>query len=302
MLFPIAASEAEKAFQAAKAGRASEAADTAGNPAVTHAQLDIAAGGGIFKDHNLAVVVRGNERPAGQHVALVVLLGEGDAVLLGALLCGGVSALVKARSTGHGIRWAEGFDELVARSFIHLELPPLNLSDTAVQALASAAALVLLFGWLAVRRSSGPLSGQLVVAASVPLAAALLVLLLEGLLTPTGYLLLFAIAAAVELWRFGRDDNGAATLRRTWFTVAAAFLVYHAVIVPLGMKPGYYSPWYQAPAHVFWILGIGVLMSSSRRTIPWRWRCAVSPCSTASRTPRRNYTSSTARPANWQVF
>jgi hypothetical protein len=179
-----------------------------------------------------------------------------------------VSALVKARPGGHSIRWIEGFDELVARSFIHLELPQLHLSDAVVQGVASAGALVLMLGWVVAGKSRVVWVGHLVTAASVPLAAMLLVLLLEGALTPTGYLLLFALAAVVELWRFGRDDTGATTLRRVWYTVAAAFVAYHAVIVPLGMKPGYYSPWYQAPAHVFWILGIGVFLDTLARLQP----------------------------------
>ena len=179
-----------------------------------------------------------------------------------------VSALVKARPGEHGIRWTVGFDELVARSFIHLEMPPLHLPDAVVQMVALSAALALLSGWLVVKKSRAVWVGRLVAAASAPLAAALLVLLLAGALTPSGYLLLFALAAAVELWRFGRDDAEAATLRRVWYTVAAAFLAYHAVIVPLGMKPGYYSPWYQAPAHVFWILGIGVLLDTVSRLQP----------------------------------
>jgi hypothetical protein len=179
-----------------------------------------------------------------------------------------VSALVKARSGGHVVRWTDGFDELVARSFIHLELPALHLPEAVVQAAALAAGLVLLLGWRVARGPSGAWLGHLVAAASVPLAAVLLLLLLEGALTPTGYLLLFALAAVVEWWRFGRGDTGAVTLRRVWYTVAAAFLAYHAVIVPLGMKPGYYSPWYQAPAHVFWILGIGVLLDTVVRLQP----------------------------------
>jgi hypothetical protein len=179
-----------------------------------------------------------------------------------------VSALVKARPGEHGIRWTAGFDELVARSFLHLELPPLPRPAAVVQVVALAAALALLSGWLVVRKSRAVWVGCLVAAGSVPLAAALLVLLLAGALTPTGYLLLFALAAVVELWRFGRDDAEAAILRRVWYTVAAAFLAYHAAIVPLGMKPGYYSPWYQAPAHVFWILGIGVLLDTVIRLQP----------------------------------
>ena len=178
-----------------------------------------------------------------------------------------VSALVKARPGGHDIRWIAGFDELVARSFIHLELPALDLPGEAVQAVAVAAAVVLLLGWRAVGNSTKTWIGYLVAAVFFPLSAALLVLLLQGALTPTGYLLLFALAAAVELWQFGRDE-GAATLRRVWYTVAAAFLAYHAIIVPLGMKPGYYSPWYQAPAHVFWILGIGLLFDTVVRAQP----------------------------------
>jgi hypothetical protein len=178
-----------------------------------------------------------------------------------------VSALVKSRAGGQGISWVEGFDELVARSFIHVDLPALHLPDAVVQAVALAAGLVLLLGWRVVGRSADAWVGHLVVAVSPPLAAALLVLLLEGALTPIGYLLLFALAAVVEVWRFGRDD-GAATIRRVWYAVAAAFLAYHAVIVPLGMKPGYYSPWYQAPAHVFWILGMGVLLDTVVRLQP----------------------------------
>lgn len=179
-----------------------------------------------------------------------------------------VSALVKSRPGEHAVRWSKGFDELVARSFIHLDLPSFHLPDAVVQAVALGGALVLLLGWRVVATSDRPWIGRVTGAASIPLSAALLVLLLEGALTPTGYLLLFALAAIVEVWRFGRDENGAATVRRVWYTVAASFLVYHSAIVPLGMKPGYYSPWYQAPAHVFWILGIGVLLDSVIRLQP----------------------------------
>lgn len=179
-----------------------------------------------------------------------------------------VSALVKARPGGLGVSWTGAFDELVARSFIHLELPPLHLPDAIVQLVVFATALVLLVGWFVLRRARGSWIANLVTAVLVPSAALLLVLMLEGALTPTGYLSLFALAALVDLVGIAPEDPGASVTRRVWYTVAAAFLAYHAVIVPLGMKPGYYSPWYQAPAHVFWILGIGVLADTVVRLQP----------------------------------
>jgi hypothetical protein len=181
-----------------------------------------------------------------------------------------VSALVKSRPGDYGVRWLEGFNELVARSFIHVDLPVVHLPEVVVQVVALGGALVLLLGWRVTSRSNPRWFGWLAGGVSAVLAAALLVLLLAGALTPWGYLLLFALAAVVELWRFGPDDPGTATVRRVWITVAAAFLTYHATIVPLGMKPGYYSPWYQAPAHVFWILGIGVLFDTVGRLQPRR--------------------------------
>ncbi len=181
-----------------------------------------------------------------------------------------VSAVVKARSSQPegGIHLFDHFGDLVARSFIPVNLPVPELPGSVEQAVVFVGLLLLLVGWRVAARHGGAGGGRLLALASGATMAVLLVLLLAGSLTPEGYLMLFALTAAVQRWRFGRDACGPVVLRRVWYTVAAAFVMYHAVIIPLGMKPGYYSPWYQAPAHIFWIVGIGWFIDTVARLQP----------------------------------
>ncbi len=163
-----------------------------------------------------------------------------------------VSALLKTSldTPGGPGEYLEIFSGLVARSFLPLAVPRLAGAEAVVSALAALALVVLLVPWIARRTGGHPA----LVAAAGPCTAALLAALLIAAFGPVEVLGVLALLTVVGI---GTTPDRPDPLHCVWATVAVAFLAYHLLVPLLGMRPGY-SQWYCAPAHTFWILGLGV--------------------------------------------
>jgi hypothetical protein len=169
-----------------------------------------------------------------------------------------VSALLKSRAftplEEGGL--AARLEELVSRSYFDVEMP-LGLPPATGTVLLWLGVAVVLFGPLLLRPVGGRGVGSLRAFALGLAAAAVLWAALPGVVTAVEWLACLALTAFVATWHSIRRPGEMDLSLPLWSILAAAFVAYHALVLPLGMRPGFYSPWYQAPAHVFWITSCG---------------------------------------------
>jgi hypothetical protein len=173
-----------------------------------------------------------------------------------------VSALMKSRAFtplqegGLSAR----LEELVNRSYFDFEMP-LRLPPATGTVLLWLGCAVVLFGPLLLRGVSRRGIGSLRAVAVGLAAAAVLWAAVPGGVTAVEWLACLALTAFVAYWHSIRRPGEADLSLPLWSILAVAFVAYHALVLPLGMRPGFYSPWYQAPAHVFWITSCGFFVT-----------------------------------------
>jgi len=165
-----------------------------------------------------------------------------------------VTAVVKSTSSvseqGRGL--LDGFGALATQTFPYLVLPVLSWIRTLWGPLVLLSLALILAAAFTSRSGSGRAARTLLTVTAAPASALLLFLAIDGALVPKAYLGLIALAILVDL---RTADVRTKTLRSVWYAVAFAFVVYHTLALPLGMRFRAYADWYYAPAHVTWLLG-----------------------------------------------
>jgi len=144
-------------------------------------------------------------------------------------------------------RFGDAFVSMIWRGFVDLGLPRVSLKPG--MAAVVSVVLIFLMIWLCRRDTASRWTS--------PVAAVVLFVLgvvsLLGAWIPEMYLAV--VGVLVILWlRWAESDSTKRSLFLTWATLTTAFLTYNAGAILLGMRPRYYSAWYQAPAHIFWIV------------------------------------------------
>ena len=151
-------------------------------------------------------------------------------------------------------------EELVSRSYFDVDVP-LHLPPAAGTVLLWFGGACVLVGPLLLRRIGGRGIGSLRAFALGLAAAAVLWVVVPGGVAAVEWLACLALTAFVAYWHSIRRPGEIDLSLPLWSILAAAFVAYHTLVLPLGMRPGFYSPWYQAPAHVFWITSCGFFVT-----------------------------------------